>query len=250
MKSGIYQILNLVNGKRYIGSSSNITKRFCAHKNSTEIGKHGNTHLMNSFKKYGLNNFEFSVIEECEKRVLFEREQYWIDLYGIENLYNKRKFANTNVGVKWTEERKAKWKSRVISQETRDKISKNSPGNKNPRTQKQKDAISKALKGKPSWNKGTKGVMKSNQTTFKKGIIPWNKDNPNAFRGPSKKFELVSPDMVLYIGNGICFFEKELGMSNGSLASVNTGNKQQHKGWRLPKEGDIYNGIGLFGEVG
>ena len=45
------------------------------------------------------------------------------------------------------EERKAKWKSRVISQETRDKISKNSPGNKNPRTQKQKDAITNVSQG-------------------------------------------------------------------------------------------------------
>ena len=30
-------------------------------------------------------------------------------------------------------------------------------------------------KGKPSWNKGTKGKCKSNKTTWKKGHIPWNK---------------------------------------------------------------------------
>lgn len=28
--------------------------------------------------------------------------------------------------------------------------------------------------GKPSWNKGTKGVMKPNKTSFKKGNIPWS----------------------------------------------------------------------------
>lgn len=34
---------------------------------------------------------------------------------------------------------------------------------------------SEAKKGKPSWNKNTKGVMKPNQTSFKKGHVPWNK---------------------------------------------------------------------------
>ena len=27
--------------------------------------------------------------------------------------------------------------------------------------------------GKPTWNKGTKGIMKPNKTSFKKGVIPW-----------------------------------------------------------------------------
>lgn len=35
--------------------------------------------------------------------------------------------------------------------------------------------LSLAKKGKPSWNKGIKGSIKSNSGTFKKGITPWNK---------------------------------------------------------------------------
>jgi len=42
-----------------------------------------------------------------------------------------------------------------------------------------KKKISEAKKGKPSWNKGTKGIMKPNKTSFKKGQnkgkTPWNK---------------------------------------------------------------------------
>lgn len=253
MKSGVYQILNLVTGKRYIGSSKNIVKRFNAHKNSSEIRKHSNTHLMNSFRKYGLENFQLSVIEECGVDILFEREQYWVDFYGIENLYNQRKFVNTNVGVKWTEDRKIKWKQRVISDETRAKISKNSPGNKQPRTQKQLDAISNANKGRPSWNTGTKGVMKPNDTSFKKGIAPWNKNNPNAWRGPSKQFQLVSPENILYVGLGVKAFAKEIGMTEMYFNRI-INNKQplidsKRKKWRLPKEGDIYTGYGFFGEA-
>ena len=31
------------------------------------------------------------------------------------------------------------------------------------------------IKIKTSWNKNTKGIMKPNKTSFKKGCIPWNK---------------------------------------------------------------------------
>ena len=41
------------------------------------------------------------------------------------------------------------------------------------------------------WNKGTKGVMKPNKTSFKKGMIPYNKgkSNPNAKENAIKGIE-------------------------------------------------------------
>ena len=36
-------------------------------------------------------------------------------------------------------------------------------------------------RGKPTWNKGTKGIMKSNQTSFQKGSTPWNKGIENPY---------------------------------------------------------------------
>lgn len=209
MNSGVYQILNLINGKRYIGSSKNILKRFCAHKNSNQLGKHSNAHLTNAFKKYGIQNFEFSILEECEENILFEREQYWVDCFDMSSLYNKRKDVKTNVGVKWTEERKAKWRGRKLPQSTLDKMSKNCIGNRNPRTEEQKESVRRANKGRPGWNKGTKGLMKPNQTSFKKGIVPWNKNNPNAWRGPSKAFELVSPDNSYTLVTGCVYLKRK-----------------------------------------
>ena len=44
--SGIYQILNLINGKRYIGQASNIAKRIYEHKR-----KRNNSHLYKAIKK-------------------------------------------------------------------------------------------------------------------------------------------------------------------------------------------------------
>lgn len=41
--------------------------------------------------------------------------------------------------------------------------------------------LSLSLLGRPSWNKGTKGICKANSGSFKKGQIPWNKGKKGCF---------------------------------------------------------------------
>ena len=87
---GIYQILNATNGKRYIGQSINIESRLSHHKEMLINNQHFNKHLQNSFNKYGLENFTFEVLEECNKEELSTRERYYIKLYNSMNEgYNK-----------------------------------------------------------------------------------------------------------------------------------------------------------------
>lgn len=87
---GIYQILNTTNGKRYIGQSINIESRLSHHKEMLINNQHFNKHLQNSFNKYGLENFIFEVLEECNKEELSTRERYYIKLYNSMNEgYNK-----------------------------------------------------------------------------------------------------------------------------------------------------------------
>lgn len=40
--------------------------------------------------KYGIDNFDFEIIEECDKSMLSEREKYWIQFYDsmVPNGYN------------------------------------------------------------------------------------------------------------------------------------------------------------------
>ena len=63
MKSGIYIITNIVNGKSYIGSSLDYLQRIRQHKYSLRKGTHYNNHLQSSFNKYTERNFTFNLLE-------------------------------------------------------------------------------------------------------------------------------------------------------------------------------------------
>jgi group I intron endonuclease len=63
--TGIYKITNLINGKSYIGQSLHIERRFLQHKSPYERERYSNKPLYKAFEKYGIENFDFSIIEEC-----------------------------------------------------------------------------------------------------------------------------------------------------------------------------------------
>lgn len=86
----IYQIRNLANNNRYVGSSRNVQQRFSAHKKTLNNNTHHCIGLQRSWNKYGKNNFIFEIIREVdlEENLLIE-EQIEIDKYKIGvNLYN------------------------------------------------------------------------------------------------------------------------------------------------------------------
>ena len=81
---GIYKIENLINGKIYIGQSVDIQYRFSNHKSESFNPKSNayNTAIHRAIRKYGIDNFSFEVIEECNQEKLREREIYWIAYYN------------------------------------------------------------------------------------------------------------------------------------------------------------------------
>lgn len=85
VKSGIYTITNLVNGKIYIGMSKNITERKYDHRYILKKGTHENTYLQYSVNKYGIENFFFEVLEYCEEEFLCSQENYWCNMLNTHN---------------------------------------------------------------------------------------------------------------------------------------------------------------------
>ena len=109
---GIYGIKNLVNSKIYVGKTGmNFGDRWDSHRSLLNSGKHDNPHLQNAWNKYGEENFEFIIIEECAIEELNEREKYYIKLYkDIGLAYNIHDGGNEgyNLGKCLSEETKRK----------------------------------------------------------------------------------------------------------------------------------------------
>lgn len=82
MTIGIYCIINLSTNKYYYGSSMNIEKRFNIHKTLLCNNTHCNIHLQRAWRKYGMNDFVFNIIEtfsNINQKCLFNIEQQYID---------------------------------------------------------------------------------------------------------------------------------------------------------------------------
>ena len=105
-KCGIYSILNLENGKRYIGSSVNLYNRLHEHWHNLKNNKSHNKHLQSAWNKYGEENFLFNILEFCEPETRFEREQYYMDFINPE--YNFVANVVANLGRDISQEQKIK----------------------------------------------------------------------------------------------------------------------------------------------
>ncbi len=81
-KMGIYKITNLENGMCYVGQAVNIADRWRQHI-KRGIGAEAPTRnkLYPAMLSIGVENFSFEIIEECDRGLLNEREDYWQDYF-------------------------------------------------------------------------------------------------------------------------------------------------------------------------
>lgn len=157
---GIYRIINLVDGKSYIGSAQNLKRRWVAHHNQLVKKVHYNPHLLRAWNKYGFLNFKFEILEYVENDgLLIEREQHYLDVhktYVRKNGYNILRFAGSTLGRKHTAKTKhlnsLRHKGKKISDTQKATVSEKLSGNKNP------------MYGKKH-NEKTRILMKQNQVS-------------------------------------------------------------------------------------
>jgi predicted GIY-YIG superfamily endonuclease len=77
MVCGVYKIDCVLTDDSYVGCSKNIRGRMYKHRKASGRGKQQNLYKL--IKLYGWEAFNVTVLEECDKEVLFERETYWIN---------------------------------------------------------------------------------------------------------------------------------------------------------------------------
>ncbi len=90
MTGFIYVITNDINGKQYVGKTTDtLAGRFSDHCKDSVLSKCKGRPLYYAMNKYGKEHFHISQLEECELDILPEREQFWIkELDTYHNGYN------------------------------------------------------------------------------------------------------------------------------------------------------------------
>ena len=106
---GIYKITNKINNKVYIGQSCNIEQRWKEHRSRPYQIKaeQYDSYFYKSVRKYGLDNFNFEVLEECTLEELNDKEIKWIQFYNSTDNskgYNLQPGGHSSIPLKISQE--------------------------------------------------------------------------------------------------------------------------------------------------
>lgn len=246
-KPGIYQIINILNGKFYIGSCGDkqgFKARFLNHRWRLRVGRHPNRHLQGAFNIHGEKNFLFICLMNTEKSRLLKIEQYFLDNcrpfdpligYNIEptsinfkyreNLGNKIKQDNSKKKYQFLDPKNEIIEVVGIRKFCRDR-------GFNFRSFQQM-----AIGGTDScygWR-------------LYKGFIPQYKArqrNPNRIKKEINYrfnkipifYDLICPEGIRYTGNNLTKFCREMGLNRTSMNNLILYKNKNRDGWRLFEE--------------
>lgn len=191
--SGVYVIINLVNGHSYVGSSANVLKRTWTHLRC----KKGSAIVAAAIRKHGAENFEAHILETAPRGFLPEREAWWMNFlrpeYNASDLTiaggrvmreeTKAKLRAANLGKKLTPEHKAAIsagnKGRIFEPETRQKIGQAHRGTKHrPESIEKMRAVEWTPERRANMSASGIGRLVSAETRAKKSAAlkgkPWS----------------------------------------------------------------------------
>lgn len=150
----VYKTVNKINGKAYIGKD--------VRNNPKYLGS--GLDLQKAIKRYGKNNFEKVILEECfNKEELWKREEYWLNKFNVKdnpNFYNR---TNKAFGA---------WEGRKFLPPSKETKLKMSMAHKDiPLSEEHKQSISKAMKGHSKTKEWKSNLSKSATKSFGKPVL-------------------------------------------------------------------------------
>ena len=236
----IYLTTNLINGKKYIGQRK--------YRKGWESYLGSGVHLKNAIKKYGRENFQRIILEECkDKYSLDKAEEYWINKYNAvksEEFYNiakggtqpsfwdgkteeekiqiRKNLSDSHKGIKLTPE--------SIQKQRETKLRRY--GNSAPWQKGRK--LSEEHKAKLRNHKGVNPYARMSEKTLKETKIKQSEAKLGKYVGAkhwnSKK--VINLD-TLQVYESIGLVAKEFNMKNGThIVEVCKGKRNKCKGYR------------------
>jgi len=244
---GIYRILNLVNDKWYIGSASDIGKRWKDHKRDLRNNRNS-PHLQSAFNKYGAKNFILEILEEVkgDRQNAFDKEQEYLNEWmPTGQLYNIAHGANGGHTLPegWTHPEESRAKIRKghmgipLSAEHKVTLSKVHTGKK--LTTEHKKNISIALTGREvseetraKLSKVNMGHEVSEETRYKIGIISAK---------PYPAFYNIRTGEFIPAGVNLIKMCRERNLNDGPMSSLRRKKIiKTRNDWRIATENEIH----------
>lgn len=255
LTGGIYCIEHTASNRKYIGSAISFKKRWAEHKRDLKTGKHHNIALLRAYRKYGLDAFEFKVLEEVlEASQLISKEQAWMKLLAPE--FNICKTAGSRLGTKHSPEVRAKMSlKRIGRKNTPEAIEKTAQAHRGRKNSEEvKARMSEAFKGRKITEEAKikianslKGRVFSNETRLlisaaKKGQIKtpemkaeMSKARTGKLNFKKRKFyHIQGPNVASAITHGLSEFCEQYDLNPTKLAELARLKSQKvHKGFQI-----------------
>jgi len=150
----IYKTTNKLNGKSYIGKD--------AQNNPNYLGS--GIDLKSAMKKYGKENFEKTILEECfTKEQLWKREEYWLNKFDVKNNPNFYNRTNKAFGA---------WEGRECKPHSKETKQKMAMAHKDiPLSKEHKQAISEAMMGHSKTEEWKQNLSESATKSFGRKVL-------------------------------------------------------------------------------
>jgi group I intron endonuclease len=241
-KSGIYKIVNKINGKYYVGSSKDVKHRWDDHIRELRKNNHYNDYLQKSWNKYGEQSFDFQFVKSVKEKELLLVEQKYLDISVKEqnkcyNLnfeasggniseYSREKIRMSKIGRKASVELRKKLsdvhKGIKLSESAKEKIRVINKGKKLSDEHKTKIGIS---------NKGKKYSLevKMRMSETRKGVYLGNK-NPSY---DSKVFCFYNKNLNITRNCTMYELYKEFNLHKNGISKLKLRKVKSYKGWTM-----------------
>lgn len=226
MKSGIYKIVCLANGKFYVGSTNDLVVRWQTHRARLRGGKHENAHLQNAWKKYGENKFRFEVVEYIAEDKLFDIEQGYLDRLGA---YERDVGFNLSRTARGPETDKLVKEYIVTLPSGQEVYVKNLLKFCREHGLGTYGGLHQVARGLINQCDGYKARYASQSNEEWRRTLQRPEKHGPGWKG---KYKITYPNGKIVVILSLTKFCKENGLSQGNMAAICRGERSQHKGYK------------------